>query len=72
MRTRLEEEVFHIAKQDIHMFTAERGLVSETVLVYLDFARDSFTIQRGTKIDIRKLDRPPIWRIVSRNIAKYE
>lgn len=46
MSTWLEEEVLDVAEQYIDVFVAEGGNIAQTVLMYFDFARYSFTIER--------------------------
>jgi hypothetical protein len=51
--TRLEEQMFDIAEEHIHVFVPKWRHVSKTVLMYLDFTRNALTIQRRPKVDVR-------------------
>lgn len=48
----LEEEMFHIAEENIHVLRTEGRQVSKTILMDLDFPGHALSVKRGTKIDI--------------------
>lgn len=48
----LEEEVFHIAEENIHVLRTEGRQVPETILMDLDFSRHALSVERRPKIDI--------------------
>lgn len=60
MSTWLEKEVLDVAEQYIDVFVAEGRNIAQTVLMYFDLARHSFTIERRPKVNIRQLHRAPI------------
>jgi hypothetical protein len=61
----LEEQVLHIAEQDINMLVPKRRLISKTILVDLNLPWDSFSVQWWSEVDIWKLNGSPVcWELV--------